>query len=189
MCATDILYLSLWSSFHCSLCYRHSVRVIKELLPQLSVILTFCTYHYGSRSTAFCAINILYALLWTSFHFSVFQCHSVLVVKNLLPHLYELLTFWNCHYESNSPALCAPDILYLSLWSSIHSFVCYWYSVPVIMKLLPSLSLILTFCTCLYEVTSTALCDTDILYLSFWSSFQSLICYWHSVHFIIKLQP
>jgi len=148
-----------------------------KLLPQLSVLLTFCTCHYEAPFTALCATNILYLSLWSSFHSSLCNWHSVPVIMKLLPQPSVLLTFCTCHYEAPSTALCATNILYLSLWSSFHSPLCYWHSVPVIMKLLPQPSVLLTFCTCNYEAPTTALCATDILYLSLWSFFHSPLCY------------
>jgi len=156
-------------------CYWHSVPVIMKLLPKLCVLLTFCTCNYEAPSIVLSATDILYLLLWSSFHSSVCYWHSVHVIMKLLPQLWFLLTFRTCHYEVPSTALCATDILYLFLWSSFHSSVCYWHSLPISMELLPQLCVLLRVCTCNYEAPSTALCATDILYLSLWSSFHSSV--------------
>jgi len=176
LCATDILYLSLWSSFQISVCYWHSVPLFMKLFPQLCVLLTFGACHYDATSTSLCAIVILYLLIWSSIHISMCYWHSIPVIMNFLPELCVLLTFSSCHCEAPSTALCAPDSLYLSLWNSFHSTVCFWLSVPVIMKLLPQLCVLLTFFSCNYVSPSSALCVSDILYLSLWNSFQSSVC-------------
>ena len=176
LCATDILYLSLWSYFQSSVWYWHSVPLFMKLFPQLCVLLTFGACHYDATSTSLCAIVILYLLIWSSIHISMCYWHSIPVIMNFLPELCVLLTFSSCHCEAPSTALCAPDSLYLSLWNSFHSTVCFWLSVPVIMKLLPQLCVLLTFFSCNYVSPSSALCVSDILYLSLWNSFQSSVC-------------
>ena len=189
LCATDILFLLLWSSIHSPVSYWHSLSLIMNFLPQPSVLLSFSTSHYEAPSTILYATYILYLSLWSSFHSYVCYWLSVPVFMKLLPHLCVLLTFWTCHYESPSTALCATAILYLSLWSSFHSSVCFLLSVPLIMNLLPQLSVLLTFCTCHYETPSTALCATGIQYLSLYCSFHSSFCYWHSERVIVNLLP
>ena len=177
-----------------------------ELLPQLCVILTFCKCYCGAPSKELYATDILHLSLWSSFHSSVSFWHSVPVIMKLLlelcvlltfvtlimklhPHLCVLLTFCSCFYESPSTFLCGIVILYLSLWSSFHRCVCYWQSVPVLMKFLPQLNVLLIFCACQYELSAKALCATDILFLSIWSYFHSTVCYWNSVPVIMMLLP
>ena len=148
LCATDILYLSLWSSFHSSVWYCHNVPVIMKLHPQPCVLLTFCICHYEVPSTAHISNDILHLSICRSFHSSLCYSHSVPVIMKLLPKICVLLSLFTCHYVALSLNTCGSDILLLSLWSSFH------------------ISVILTFCTCLYEAFSTALFATVILYLS-----------------------
>ena len=187
LCVTNILYLSLWNSLHSYLCYRHSVPVFMNLFQQLSVMLKFCTWHYEAPSTVLCATDIMFLSLWSYFHSSVCYCHFLPVIMKILPQLFVQQTSCTSFYEVLSTALCATDILYLSLWSYFQSSVWYLHSVPLIMKLLPQLCMLLSFCTCHYEANSTALCATDILYLSLWSSFHNSVCYWYSVPLFVKL--
>ena len=221
--AKFILYVSLWKSFHSSLCYWHFVHDIMNLIPQFSELLTFCSRHYESPTTFLGANFMWYNLLkapstslWATiflnmslrsyFHSSVFYWHSVTIIIKVLP---PLLCYWNsvtlfmklrpqsvvilsfctCHYEAPFTALCGTDFQNMSLWSSFHNSLWYWHSVPVIMKVVPQLCVPVTFCTFNYEAPSSSLGDTDILYLSLWSSFQCSVCYCYSVPLIIKLLP
>jgi len=136
-CVTDILFLSLRSSFHSSVCYWHSVIVIMKLLLQICVLLTFCSYHYEVLSTVLCTTDILHLSLWSSFYSSVCIGHSVPVIMRLLPQHDVLLTFCISHYESPSAALCDTDIRYRALWRSFQISVFFWIFVTVIMKLFP----------------------------------------------------
>ena len=77
LCAINIPCLSLWSSFHISLCYRQSVHIIinffhssvcywhtvplfMKFLPYLWVLLTFCTCLYEDLSTALFTTDTLF---------------------------------------------------------------------------------------------------------------------------------
>ena len=182
---TDIRYLSLWSIFQSSVFFLHSVPVIMMLFPQLLVLLSFCTCHCKALSKALCATVILYLSLWSSFHSSLCYWHSLYISKEPLPQLCWLLSFSNSHYEAPSTTQCTTEILFLSLWISLHSYLFYWISVPFILNLFQQFSVLQIFCTSHYEPPSTALCATDIVYMSVWSSFHSSVCYFHSVPFIM----
>ena len=164
LCTTDILHLSLWSSFHSSVCIGHSVSVIMKILPQFDVLLTFCISHYEAPSTALCHTDILYRALRRSFQNTVCFWIFVPVIMKLLPQPYVLLASCTCYFEAISTTLCVTDIMYMSLWSFFQMSVCHWRSVPVIMKLLPQLNMLLTFCTCNYEAPFKFLCATDVRY-------------------------
>jgi len=157
------MYLLLRSSFHSYVCKGHSVHVIMKLLPQLYVLHTFGTCHYEALSTALCATDILYLSLWCSCYSFLCYWHSVPVIMMLLSQICVLLKFCTSHYEAPSTALCATDIVCQALRSSFHSSVCFWLSVPVIMKLLPQFYVLMTCFTCYFEAPSTALSATDIL--------------------------
>jgi len=188
LCATDFLYLSIWSSFHSSLCNCHSVPVIINLLPVLCAtdILYLSLY---IPSTAHSSNDILYLSLCRSFHSCLCYSQSLPVLMKLLPQLCVLHSNCTCHYVAPSINTCGSDLLYLSIWSSFHISGCYWHSVPSIMKLFPKLSEQLIFRIWHYVSHSTVLFATCILYLSFWCSFQSSLCYWHSVLVIMKILP
>jgi len=128
------------------------------------MLLAFCNCHYGFPSTA------LWATAFCTSHYEVFPQPSVQLI------------FCTCNSEDHSTAICATDILYLSLWNSFHSSVCYSLAVLVVKKFLPNFCVLKIFCTCYYEGLSTALCATNIPYLSIWSSFHSSLCYYHSAH-------
>ena len=189
ICSNSIMYLSLWSSFHSPVCKYHSVSVIMKLFPQLSALLTLCTCHYEAIPTVLFDNDIRYMSLWSSFHSSVCHWHSVCVIMKLLPQVSLLLIFCTCHYEAPFTAICVSDILYMSLWTSFHSYLWYRFPITVIMKLHPLSWVLLIFCTSEYEALSTYLCATDNLYMSSWSSIHSIVWYWHSVPDIMKLIP
>ena len=166
-----------------------SLPVIMKLIPKPCVLLKFCTFHYEAPSTAICATDFLYLSLRKLFHSSVCKCHSLSDIMKFLSQLSGILTFCTFHYEAPSTALCATDNLYFSLWSYTHSSVCYWHSVPVIMKLLQQPCVLLILCSFHYGAPSKALFPTDIPYMSISCSFHSSLCYWHTVPFINKLIP
>ena len=87
-----------------------------KLFAQLSVLLTFCTYHYEALSTALCASNFLCLSLWSSFHISLCYWHSVSVTMKLLPQLFVLLTFCTCNYEAPSTDLVATNTTNLTAY-------------------------------------------------------------------------
>ena len=170
-------------------CLWHSVPVIMKLLPQLSVILMFCNFHYEVPSKALCATDILYLSLGSYYQWFLCYWHSVPFFMKLLPQPCVLITFSTCRYEAHSTAFCATDIRCMSKWSSFHLSLCYCHSVPVIMKLIPHLCVFLIFCNCHYETPCTTLSAIDLLYLSLWNSIYSPVYYWYSVPLIMKLIP